>query len=468
MFKRWKRLFLVIVSIRGGTNVEGTINEISENTKFRGTNVWLLACSTILCSIGLDLNSTAVIIGGMLISPLMSPILGVGLGVAILDRNLLKTALQSLGVATFVALFVSTVYFFFSPLGELTSEMSARTTPTILDVGVAFFGGVAGIVAGSRHSKTAAIPGVAIATAVMPPICVVGYGLSHFDTAIFLGAFYLYFINAFFIAVATYLISVFLKFPKSEQVDGETSTFVQRLIVVGAFLITIPSAILFYGVLQKLRFDRGVRSFVETEIRRDDRQPIRWDANRKDLPGTLKVYVVGKAVGEDEISFLKEKMAAYGLGDLGLKIVLLNISTAELSRISANTESDIAERLRIVSAVDEKQENEIDRLKTEIDVLRKKTDPDLLFLDEIKKRFPAVESASWKYAPTDAGDPTSQPKRILVIVFKAESALNATYSAKSDIEGLVRTRWPDETITVETSQIKAVNENANTNANTPQ
>jgi uncharacterized hydrophobic protein (TIGR00271 family) len=209
--EKWVRFLKLITSIRNGTDVNGTIEEISENAQFRGSNIWMLFCSTLLASIGLDLNSTAVIIGAMLISPLMSPILGVGLGVAIFDKLLLRSAFKSLFIATTISLGTSALYFFVSPLGELTQEIAARTTPTLLDIGVAFFGGVAGIVAGSRLSKTSAIPGVAIATALMPPVCVAGFGIAKTDSSIFLGAFYLFFINAFFISLATYLICVFLR-----------------------------------------------------------------------------------------------------------------------------------------------------------------------------------------------------------------------------------------------------------------
>lgn len=165
------RFIRLKISLRDGTDIEGTIEEISKNVSLRGINVWMLICSAILASIGLDVNSTAVIIGAMLISPLMSPILGVGLAVAIQARGLLKNSLLNLGLATILSLLTSFLYFFLSPLGGITSEISARITPTILDVGVAFFGGIAGIAAGSRKDKTNAIPGVAIATALMPPLC---------------------------------------------------------------------------------------------------------------------------------------------------------------------------------------------------------------------------------------------------------------------------------------------------------
>ena len=219
-FKKTRRLLRSFVSLSKGTEVEGTIADISESVALRGSTVWMLLCSSILASIGLDLNSSAVIIGAMLISPLMSPILGTGLGVAILDRKLLRNSLSNLALATTLSLFTSFVYFLISPFGELTSELSARTTPTILDAAIAFFGGIAGVVAGSRSKKTSAVPGVAIATALMPPVCTAGYGLAKFSSTIFLGAFYLYFLNAFLISLATYLMALWLRFPKRTVLDS--------------------------------------------------------------------------------------------------------------------------------------------------------------------------------------------------------------------------------------------------------
>lgn len=450
---RWLRLLRYITSIRGGTDVEGTIAEISENARLRGSNVWMLICSAILASIGLDLNSTAVIIGAMLISPLMSPILGVGLGIAIFDRRLLRDSLSNLGIATLISILTSALYFRLSPLGELTPELAARTTPTILDVGIAFFGGVAGIVAGSRQTKTSAIPGVAIATALMPPVCTVGFGLAHMESPIFFGAFYLFFINAFFISLATYLICLFLKFPKKAAVDAETSTRIRRLIIAFALLATLPSAIIFYGVLQKARFDRGLRSFIEKEIRTDNRQPVRWDVRRDLQPPELRVYTVGQAANPDEILAINAKMPQYGLSGLTLKLVALNLSPEDLKKASTETVNEVTERLRIISMVDEQQENEISRLRAELDQLRQKTDPDILILDEIRRRFPEIIDVEWQNAGAPAD---SEPApRILLLTFKPTTAESAIFSTVSAVEKLLRERLPDESVTVRSVRVEA-------------
>lgn len=445
--ERWLRLLRYITSIRGGTDIEGTIAEISENARLRGSNVWMLICSAILASIGLDLNSTAVIIGAMLISPLMSPILGVGLGVAIFDRRLLRDSLFNLGIATLISILTSAAYFRISPLGELTPELAARTTPTILDVGVAFFGGVAGIVAGSRQTKTSAIPGVAIATALMPPVCTVGFGLAHLESPIFFGAFYLFFINAFFISLATYLICLVLKFPKKSNIDAGTSVRIRRLIVAFALIVTLPSAIIFYGVLQKARFDRGLRNFIETEVRTDRRQPIRWDI-RKDLsPPQLNIYTVGEPAKPDEIIDLAAKLPKFGLNGFDLKITTLNLSPEDLKKASSEVTNQVSERLRIISIVDEQQENEITRLRAELEELRQKTDPDVLLLEEIRRRFPDVVNAEWEKSE-NASEPQVQQNRVLVVSIKPDVAESAFFSTVSGIEKYIRERRPEEAIKV--------------------
>lgn len=184
------------LNIRKGADISGTIEGIKKDIDFRGPNVYILICSIIIASIGLNVNSAPAIIGAMLISPLMGPILGMGLSIGTYDWSTLKRSLHSLGIAIFVSLLTSFIYFQISPLQEIQQELLARTRPTILDVFIALFGGFAGIIAGSRKEKTNVIPGVAIATALMPPLCTAGFGLATGNYSFFLGALYLFFINS--------------------------------------------------------------------------------------------------------------------------------------------------------------------------------------------------------------------------------------------------------------------------------
>ena len=198
-----------------GALQDEVVDNICRGVDFRGTNLWVLIFATFVASLGLNVNSTAVIIGAMLISPLMGPIMGMGLSVGINDFDLLKRSVRNFGFMVLVSILTSTLYFVVSPLSGAQSELLARTVPTTYDVLIAFFGGLAGIVAQSRRDRTSTvIPGVAIATALMPPLCTAGYGLATLQLNYFLGAFYLFFINTVFIAIATFVVVRFLKYRK--------------------------------------------------------------------------------------------------------------------------------------------------------------------------------------------------------------------------------------------------------------
>lgn len=469
--KKIKRLFRLTVSLANGTDAEGTIKEISQNVTLRGVNVWMLVCSAILASIGLDVNSTAVIIGAMLISPLMSPILGVGLGIAIHDRRLLIDSLKNLLLATVLSLLTSFLYFFISPFGELTPELSARITPTILDVGVAFFGGVAGIVAGSRRNKTNAIPGVAIATALMPPICTAGYGLAKMSSTVFLGAFYLYFINAVFIALATYLISKLLKFPLRATVDTEQETTVNRFIIGFVLVVIIPSALIFYNVLEKLRFDKGVKDFVNTQVRNDARQPIQWKINDQTSPNVLKIYTVGQAANDDEKRALQETLDGYNVGNLKLKLIQLNVSPDEFDRLTSDVQTNIAEKLNLLQTVEDEQKKKVEMLETEIAALKESSEPDVNFLNDAKWIFPEIADIKWQTATTDDAEDSSNQVKMLSVTFKENVAAATEHLVTARILRLAQSRFADTRFRVikQETPKNDVEENVNqeqSNANT--
>ncbi len=449
MKDRIVRTFAHFFSIRKGTDIGGTTVEINENAGLRGSNIWMLVCSSILASIGLDQNSTAIIIGAMLISPLMSPILGVGFGAAIVDKLLLRKSIRSLGIATLVSLATSTLYFLITPLGALTSELTSRTTPTLLDVGVAFFGGIAGVVAGSRQNKSSAIPGVAIATALMPPICTAGFGIAKGNTTVFLGAFYLFFINAFFISLATYLMTKFLRFPTSSELDPSSSVLVKRTVIAGAVLVSIPSVIILFGVIQELRFDRGLKGFIETVVRTDERQALRWQLDRDKSPPILKIYVVGKQFTANELESLEMKMPEYGLGGIKLSCIQLSLPKSELTTLSSNLESDYANRLSIISSVDEQQENEISQLRADLEVLKNRTDPDIVIMTELKQRFGSIRDAKWDPEEIEGEAESFGVKRRLVVTLNDDISATNIPKIKSEIVTFVRNRLQEQVITVE-------------------
>jgi uncharacterized hydrophobic protein (TIGR00271 family) len=289
-----------LFNIEEGTDEAGTIAGIRKDTEFKGINSWILVCSIFIASIGLNTNSTAVIIGAMLISPLMGPILGIGLAIGIFDFDLLKRALKNFGSAVLLAVITSTLYFSITPLGDAQSELLARTTPTIWDVLIAFFGGLAGIVAGSRREKGNVIPGVAIATALMPPLCTAGYGLASGNWSYFLGAFYLFFINSVFIGFATLLIVRLLKFKPVNKVDTAIARRSRQYVTGFVILTMIPSIWIAYGVVQESLFTSRSNAFVRDYVESDARQVIQSSYEMLGDSAKITLAILGEPLSDAE------------------------------------------------------------------------------------------------------------------------------------------------------------------------
>lgn len=254
-------------------NLENELDDftlIHENIKkdivFKGTNLWILMFAIIVASVGLNMNSTAVIIGAMLISPLMGPINGMGYSIATYDMPLFRQALKNFSFAVFASLAASTTYFFLSPISTAHSELLARTSPTIYDVIIALFGGMAGIVAITSKQKGNVIPGVAIATALMPPLCTAGYGLASMQWEFFLGALYLFTINTVFIALSSVAIAQILKFPISSEVAEANRKKINSWISVVIILVAFPSIYFGYNLVQNERFVQKSNEYI-TKIR---------------------------------------------------------------------------------------------------------------------------------------------------------------------------------------------------------
>lgn len=299
---------------------ELTIEAIKKNVEFRGANLWTLIFAIFIASIGLNVNSTAVIIGAMLVSPLMGPIMGVGLGIGINDFDLVKKGLRNLGIATIISIATSSLYFLVTPLHDASSEILARTSPSIWDVFIAALGGFAGIVAATRKEKSNAIPGVAIATALMPPLCTAGYGLASGNLYFFVGALYLYFINSVFICVATFLIVQFLKFPKKEFQDKGYEKKVSRYILSIILLTTAPSIYLTYQIVDKSIFENNAEAFVQKEMNFSNTQVISKTYNYSRNGHKIDLLLLGTELSKVQIDTLKSKLPAYQLQHTALNI----------------------------------------------------------------------------------------------------------------------------------------------------
>ena len=295
---------------------EEVVDNIRKGVEFKGTNLWVLIFATFVASLGLNVNSTAVIIGAMLISPLMGPIMGMGLSVGINDFELLKRSLRNFGFMVLASIFTSTLYFFISPLSGAQSELLARTTPTTYDVLIAFFGGLAGIVAQSRKDRTSTvIPGVAIATALMPPLCTAGFGLATLQFKYFIGAFYLFFINTVFIVR-------FLHYSKKEFVDKNREMRVRRSILLIVLVTIIPSVVIGYRIVKRSLFENDVKRYVNTVFQFPKTKVIEHTGIYRPDNGEsyVEIYLIGEPISDEMIENARLQMPQYNLRDVRLVV----------------------------------------------------------------------------------------------------------------------------------------------------
>ncbi len=340
-------LFQRVFNIKDDTDYKHTGETIEHDIQIIGPNVWMMICSVLLACIGLDTNSVAVIIGAMLISPLMSPILGVGYSVSVHNRELFLRSIKNLGYVTFFSLLTAVLYFIITPLGEPTTEILSRTKPTLLDIGVAFFGGVAGIISGSRIKQTIALPGVAIATALMPPICVAGFGLATGRWEIFGGAFYLYFINCVFIALATYLIVRLLKFPYKSYVEEGKQKRTARMAWIMLILISLPSGYFLYTVYKKNAVNNIIQKQVINKFRNSGNEIIKWEVEDRDSVKLLKAFFSGSSVTEEAKAQYDNKLKELGLDDYRIQFFRMNISKSELNKLGSDVTQNILKNIEL-------------------------------------------------------------------------------------------------------------------------
>ena len=300
-----RRTLRYYANINDHIDTDDAAQRIRNSIWFRGPNVWILAFSIVIASVGLNVNSTAVIIGAMLISPLMGPIIGVGLALGTNDVDLLKNALKNLLVMVLISLVASTLFFLLSPL-NLTNptELEARTSPTIYDVLIALFGGLAGILENSRKERGTVLSGVAIATALMPPLCTAGYGLSCLDMHFLFGALYLFIINSVFIILATYVMVKYLRFKTVTGISPALALRRRHLMTTLIVIVIIPSFISAIGMVKDNNFEQNVNAFVR-ENRLVDRCYIYDYRIIKDHGRKVEILLTGEPMSyETQEAFL--------------------------------------------------------------------------------------------------------------------------------------------------------------------
>ena len=380
---------------------------IANDLEFRGTRLWILIFAIFLASLGLNVNSTAVVIGAMLISPLMSPIMGIGLGIGINDMGLLRKAVYNYMIAALTGLGTSTIFFLISPLSDAHSEILSRTSPNIYDVLIALFGGLAGIIATSTKQKGNVIPGVAIATALMPPLCTAGYGLATLQFNYFIGAFYLFIINTVFIALSTFLMVRFLRFPVKHFQSKELTNRAHRIVWIVVIATLLPSIYLGYDIVQQEKFSNSANKFIQHEAHfpNDYLLSKTIDAKKK----IISLVYGGKEITPEEIVELKTKLKQYGMGKDSLEI---KQGFAYLAPTNNNGHDERYNLLSNALALKEKEES---RVAGKLDSINNDTKLGAQVYAELKVQYPKIKSAIIQPA-TAFADSANQKKLYLVLI----------------------------------------------------
>ena len=428
LYVQIKAFFARIFDVRQEKEDEQeTIDSIKKGVEFKGTNLWVLIFATFIASLGLNTNSTAVIIGAMLISPLMGPIMGFGLGLGISDFELIKRSFRNFAIATVFSVITSSIYFLISPISEAQSELLARTQPTLYDVLIAFFGGLAGIVASSTKSKGNVIPGVAIATALMPPLCTAGFGLATGNQYYFFGAFYLFFINSVFISLATYLVVRVLKYPKKVFLDKEREKRVTRYVGISVIFTIVPSLFLSYRLVKTTYFNQQVLNYVNTELAFPNTQILSKTITNTSDKKEIKVVLIGDNVSDSTIESARNRLPNYGLKDVNL-IVQQGFSEQEtdINKLKSLLMQDLYKNSEQVLRT---QAMKIDSLQREL----KSYHDDRLLAEQIKPEvkvlFPFVREISCTHTCLIPVDSDTQ-KPIMLIYVKSSEKISAENKRK--------------------------------------
>jgi len=356
--------FHALLNLHDYVDLEGAGIAIRKNVYFRGPNVIILFCAIIIASVGLNVNSIPVIIGAMLISPVMGPILGFGFSLGVQDRQLLKDSLNNFMVMVVISIIASTLYFLLSPLNlEHPTELLSRTNPTIYDVLIALFGGFAGIMENSRKEKGTVLSGVAIATALMPPLCTIGYGLSILNWHYVMGALYLFVINSIFIALATFLGVKYLGYPKVSEENDARARLTSRAVSILLLIIIVPSVISAVNIIKDSNFSIHAARFVEANKSIGRGFIYDYDVDTSTDPSTVSIYLAGEQLTGEERERLYTSAAEHGM--LRQQLII---------RDDASVQRDQTSDSEIVRSVLEHSDRQVKALQDSIAVLNSKLD----------------------------------------------------------------------------------------------
>ena len=383
---RLKYLLKETASLAGHLDTENAECQIRKNVHFRGPNAWILAFSVVIASVGLNVNSIPVIIGAMLISPLMGPIFGAGFSLGTNDMELMVTSLKNLAVMMAIALIASVLYFLVTPL-TLTNptELLARTNPTIYDVLIALFGGAAGMFEQCRKEKGTVISGVAIATALMPPLCTAGFGLAKGNMQFFLGALYLFAINCVFIAIASYIMTKAMGFKQAQYRDTKVEKRTRRIMVATALVFIIPSILSAIVLVNNNNFDRRATAFVQDN--KSIQNAIIYDYTISHEKGDkIELFLSGEKLDEEQTAALFASANEYGIKE---EQVAINENKSAKSLIVSDIVNDIyANNERQLMA----KKKEVEALRNELNEYKRDSIPCLQIAKELAGFYPSVKS----------------------------------------------------------------------------
>lgn len=430
-----------ITNISDHIDTDAAARSIRSNVAFRGPNVWILAFSIIIASVGLNVNSTAVIIGAMLISPLMGPIIGIGLGLGVNDTKLIRVGLKNLLVMVGISLMASFLYFLLTPLKLANpTELLSRTNPTIYDVIIALFGGAAGLLEISRKEKGTVLSGVAIATALMPPLCTAGYGLASGHISYFFGALMLFIINGVFIIIATYLMSKILGFPEYEFLDAKQARRTRSLVTLVFVLVTIPSILSAITMIRSNKFTQNAERFVLENRMLDTGYIYDYDIDTH-KGGKISLYIAGNMLDENEKSRLKLSAKDHGIDPERVEFYAHQIAPNEngsadklVRDIYARTDSEIGKR-----------DAQIRMLEMELSKYKQKEIPYTQISREIVSQYPQIKEI-YISRGADVTTDSLYSKDCILVVAKTQRALGD--EAKLRMTEFLKARLNDTTVVV--------------------
>ena len=396
IYKSIKLFLKDTFDISQDTNHTATIEDIKAGVDMKGQNAWVLIFSILVASTGLNTSSTAVVIGAMLISPLMGPILGMGLSLGINDIDFLKKSLKNFGVMVILSLLTSYLFFSIPMFQNETPELIARTFPDVRDVIIALAGGLALIIALSRRNKSLnTIAGVAIATALMPPLCTAGYGLATLKWDFFRGAFFLFSINTIFIASATFLVTRFLKFPYEAYANSKRRKIISQIISALALIILVPSVYLFYQLYKKSDFNQKADGLI-TKLRTEKGMLI-LDVHKDFEKKQISFAVVGKSVSQTDIVDFKSQMKDLGYDECKFKVLQDAGNLETISKINEIENSFLSNQQLLLKKSQQllDKDKKIFELKNQLENIDKKVFPFTEIAEEIKALNDEIEMVSY-------------------------------------------------------------------------